>query len=196
MHSCEFCDAGIAVVDGAIIPGSAMMAALEKGYTSNQCPNWPVMSQRMALALERERAESDVPMPPINEEAIRFRWQSLLNTPEKNWRLCNQCFSTLGPYLPPRPVSNGVVEDSLERLQYVLPVNTSIWAILAGYAGLFAVLVVTAPIALLLGIIALWHVNRNKSRRLGGKGRAIFAIVMGSIFTALLVFIGVLCLSG
>jgi len=67
----------------------------------------------------------------------------------------------------------------------LLPVNTSGLAIAAGYLGLISVLCVPAPFALLLGIIALVQVNKNP--KLWGKGRAIFAIVMGGIFSLLLV---------
>ena len=56
-------------------------------------------------------------------------------------------------------------------------------AIAAGYAGMFAVLVFPAPIALILGIVALRDCHK---RSLPGKGRAIFAIVMGAIFSLLL----------
>ena len=65
----------------------------------------------------------------------------------------------------------------------LIPINTSALAIAAGYMGLFAVLCLPAPIALLLGILAL--ANLKKNPKLRGKGRAIFAIVMGVIFTLL-----------
>jgi hypothetical protein len=57
------------------------------------------------------------------------------------------------------------------------------WATAAMYVGLFAVLLLPAPIALILGIIAL---RDCKKRSLEGKGRAIFAIVMGAIFSLIL----------
>ena len=67
-----------------------------------------------------------------------------------------------------------------EGLQYVIPINTSGLAIAAGYVGLISVLCLPAPLALLLGILALRHLKKNP--KLHGKGRAIFAIVMGSLF--------------
>ncbi|HJZ54471.1 MAG TPA: DUF4190 domain-containing protein [Gemmataceae bacterium] len=79
----------------------------------------------------------------------------------------------------------GAMDDPAMR--YLLPVNTSVLAILAGYAGLFAVLCVPAPIALVLGILALVQLKKNPE--LHGHGRAIFAIVMGIIFTLPLPFI-------
>ena len=76
----------------------------------------------------------------------------------------------------------GAMDDPAMR--YILPVNTSVLSILAGYAGLFAVLCFPAPIALVLGILALVQLKKNPE--LHGHGRAIFAIVMGGIGTLLL----------
>jgi hypothetical protein len=59
------------------------------------------------------------------------------------------------------------------------------WAIVAGYIGLFAVLVYPAPIALILGIFAFRDCN---NRSLEGKGLAIFAIVMGAVFSLFILF--------
>jgi len=70
-----------------------------------------------------------------------------------------------------------------DGLQYVIPINTSGLAIAAGYVGLISVLCFPAPVALILGILALRQLNKNP--KLHGRGRAIFAIVMGVIFTLL-----------
>ena len=70
-------------------------------------------------------------------------------------------------------------------LKFVVPLNTSALAIVAGYLGLLSVLCFPAPFALLLGVLALQHLKKNP--KLDGKGRAIFAIVMGAIFTVPLV---------
>lgn len=70
-------------------------------------------------------------------------------------------------------------------LKFVVPLNTSVLAIIAGYVGLVSVLCFPAPFALLLGILALQHLKKNP--KLDGKGRAIFAVVMGAIFTVPLV---------
>jgi hypothetical protein len=70
-------------------------------------------------------------------------------------------------------------------LKFVVPLNTSALAIIAGYFGLVSVLCLPAPFALLLGILALQHLKKNP--KLDGKGRAIFAIVMGAIFTVPLI---------
>ncbi len=69
-------------------------------------------------------------------------------------------------------------------LHWLLPVGRSGWAIAAGYAGLFAFLILPAPIALGLGVAALFDLHRHPE--LGGRGRAIFGTVIGALGTALL----------
>ncbi len=67
-----------------------------------------------------------------------------------------------------------------ENLKWIIPIGVSGWAIASSYLGLFSVIAIGAPFALLTGILALRDINRNPGR--GGKGRAIFGIVMGSVF--------------
>lgn len=69
-------------------------------------------------------------------------------------------------------------------MRLLLPVGRSGWAIAAGYAALFALLLIPAPLALLLGIVALIHLRKNSN--LYGYGRAIFAIIVGSVGTFVL----------
>ena len=71
-------------------------------------------------------------------------------------------------------------------IRMLLPVGRSLWAIAAGYAGLFAVLFFPAPIALILEIVAIYDIKRHPDRH--GMGRAIFGLVMGAIFTLVMVF--------
>lgn len=189
MRNCEFCDATIADFDGAEIPGAAMDAALNQGYRPMQCPHWDTMHAHAVTSLRREQGLAND--APVNEMSVYARWNELLRNPMKTWRLCNECCSTLGPYLPPRSLLAGHTSaGSLDGLEYVIPINTSLWAIAAGYFGLFCVLVFPAPIALILGIIALWdiRIRRDREEKIAGKGRAIFAIVMGALFTAVLLF--------
>ncbi|VTR96406.1 Uncharacterized protein OS=uncultured bacterium GN=ACD_58C00120G0004 PE=4 SV=1: DUF4190 [Gemmata massiliana] len=76
-------------------------------------------------------------------------------------------------------------EDELDpALKMVVPLNTSALAIIAGYIGLVSVLCLPAPFALLFGILALVHLKKNP--KLDGKVRAIFAIVMGAVFSTVL----------
>ncbi|MBN2577492.1 MAG: hypothetical protein JXB10_00685 [Pirellulales bacterium] len=78
----------------------------------------------------------------------------------------------------------GLADDAATRM--LLPVGRSGWAIAAGYAGLFAVVVFPAPLALLLGIVAVAHLKKRSD--LHGWGRAIFGLVMGGLFTLVLCF--------
>lgn len=75
-------------------------------------------------------------------------------------------------------------------IRMLMPVGRSIWAIIAGYLGLFAVLVIPAPFAIIVGVIAIVDICRHPEKH--GMGRAIFGIVMGVIgcllIPALIVF--------
>ncbi len=97
--------------------------------------------------------------------------------------VCHQCGNP--PLRMPVAMSTSIESDPGMRM--LLPVGRSVWAVLAGYAGLFAVLGVCAPFALILGIIALVDLKRHPEKY--GRGRAIFAIVMGTIFSLIVVFI-------
>ena len=80
-------------------------------------------------------------------------------------------------------------DDYDPALKMVVPLNTSGLAIAAGYLGLISVLCLPAPFALLLGILALGHLKKHPKQ--DGKVRAIFGIVMGAIFSAVMVIAGV-----
>jgi len=80
---------------------------------------------------------------------------------------------------PPRSIG----DDAGMRL--LLPVGRSGWAIAAGYLGLFSVLLLPAPLAVLCGILAIRDMNKHPDRH--GMGRAIFGLVLGGLGTILLV---------
>lgn len=81
------------------------------------------------------------------------------------------------------PAPKKLADDPLMR--WVLPVGRSGWAIAAGYAGLFSLLILPAPAALVLGAIALWDLRRHPEKR--GLPRAIFGLIMGLLGTIVLV---------
>ncbi|MBP7089188.1 MAG: DUF4190 domain-containing protein [Candidatus Omnitrophica bacterium] len=85
------------------------------------------------------------------------------------------------------PTKKEVEKDSGEEkiTRIILPVGRSGYAIAAGYLALFSVLLIPAPLALLFGILAVRDIKKNPKKH--GMGRAIFGIVMGGVFTALLV---------
>jgi hypothetical protein len=85
------------------------------------------------------------------------------------------------PPPPPQPSPQG------DATKWILPVGRSGWAIAAGYAGLFALLIYPAPLALALSLIAMRHLRR--SPKLLGWGRAVFALVTGLVGTVILTWI-------
>ena len=72
-----------------------------------------------------------------------------------------------------RPPSLG--DDAAMRL--VLPVGRSGWAIAAGYLGLFSLLGIFGPPALVCGLLAIRDIRQHPEKH--GLGRAWFGIVMG-----------------
>ncbi len=100
--------------------------------------------------------------------------------------VCTDC-----GYRDAPPTSPPISDDPAMRL--LLPVGRSIYAIIAGYFGLFSVIFFPAPLAILFGVLGLRDIKKNP--KLGGRGRAIFGLVMGIIFTLFLVFFIVLAIS-
>ncbi len=78
-------------------------------------------------------------------------------------------------------------DDRLMRA--LLPVGRSGWAIAAGYLGLFSLLFIPAPLAILTGIIGIIDIKRHPHRH--GMGRCVFGIVMGVLGTVLLILFSV-----
>lgn len=68
-------------------------------------------------------------------------------------------------------------------MRLILPVGQSVYAIIAGYLGLFSLVFLPAPLAILFGVLALRDIKKHPN--LGGRGRAIFGLVMGVIFTVM-----------
>ena len=83
-----------------------------------------------------------------------------------------------------RPIDDDPPEYDMGQdagMRLLLPVGLSGWAIASGYLGLISVLLLPAPFALLTGILAIREMKRNPKKH--GMGRAIFGIMMGSLFT-------------
>jgi hypothetical protein len=103
---------------------------------------------------------------------------------------CRQCGQTItvpragSPFGQSSPMPD--LGDSA-AMRMLLPVGRSIWAIAAGYFGLLAVLCFPAPIALVLGILAVRDIRLHPNRH--GMGRAVFGLVMGAVFSIALVFV-------
>ena len=75
-------------------------------------------------------------------------------------------------------------------MRMLMPVDRSGWAIAAGYAGLFGFLIVPAPFALILGLLAIFDLKRNPKKL--GWGRAIFGTLIGVLGTGLLIWVFVI----
>jgi len=94
--------------------------------------------------------------------------------------------------IPVQPQPSAI--DDSPGMRMILPVGRSGLAIAAGYAGLLSILMFPAPIALLLGILAILDIRRNPEKH--GMGRAVFALIMGGIFSVLLLVFILSSLSG
>lgn len=82
------------------------------------------------------------------------------------------------------PAASGF-DDPIVRA--LLPVGRSGWAIAAGYLGLFSLLVIPAPFALICGILAVRDIRQNPQKH--GMGRAVFGIVLGGLGTLAILLI-------
>jgi hypothetical protein len=104
---------------------------------------------------------------------------------DNNFR-CAACQAVIqqAPAPPPPPPPS---QDDDPALRLILPIGVSGLAIVAGYLGLFSLLLLPAPLAILFGILALRDIKRNPKKH--GKWRAIFGIVMGSIGTVFLILV-------
>ncbi len=98
-------------------------------------------------------------------------------------------FPGLFPNLPQGfvPPAIGTAPERNPALEWVVPVNRSIWAIAAGYFGLFSLVGCGAPFAIFTGIMALRELK--KKPELGGRGRAIFGLAVGSIVLLLMLVV-------
>lgn len=101
-----------------------------------------------------------------------------------SWLYCLECRR---PLHPGRVVPRTDTPTGSRFNHWILPVNVAKLALWAGYVGLLAIVAYPAPLALLLGILAIRDLRRHPEKR--GMGRAVFAIVMGSIGTVILLLL-------
>ncbi len=83
------------------------------------------------------------------------------------------------------PYAATYVPDEESQLPKMSPLARA-----AGCLGVLSVFIIFAPFAILTGIYVLKDIRENPQRK--GTGRAIFGIVMGTIFTLLgaMIFLG------
>ena len=99
---------------------------------------------------------------------------------------CIKCGQVIQP-IPIQPQPKAI--DDSPAMRMILPVGRSGLAIAAGYAGLFSILCFPAPIAFILGILAIIDIRRHPEKH--GMGRAVFGLIMGGLFSImpLLIFL-------
>ena len=110
---------------------------------------------------------------------------------------CGRSISDLAVACPKcgEPTGVGVAAPQPDaNNKYLLPVGRTLLSIIAGYVGLFALVIFPlAPISLVLGIVALLQIRRRPGAL--GAGRAIFAVAVGSVWIlagAVLIVVGAL----
>jgi len=72
-------------------------------------------------------------------------------------------------------------------LEMLLPVNRAPLAIVAGYLGLFSLLLLPGPVAVVVSVMALRQLKTKPD--VGGRGRAWFGLIAGSIASLSLLII-------
>lgn len=97
--------------------------------------------------------------------------------------------------IQPIPVqSRPVPVENDPAMRMIIPIDRSGLAIAAGYLGLVSIIYFLAPIALLLGILAIRDIKMHPDKH--GMGRAIFGVVMGAIFTIVLLVFVIVIIAG
>ena len=87
-----------------------------------------------------------------------------------------------GPQYVPGPPTNA----NDDAMRFVIPLNPSALAVIAGYVGMFSILAIPAPFAILFGVLALRDLKRHPEKT--GSGRAWFGIIVGTFFTLIFGF--------
>ncbi len=74
-------------------------------------------------------------------------------------------------------------EDAEKAVKWLIPIGRSGWAVASGYLGLLScfpfVGLLFGIAAVITGILALRHARKNP--KMGGRGRAIFGIILGIV---------------
>src|SRR5262249_23117089 len=120
------------------------------------------------------RGAGSASLPPSGETTMNCSRCGTLQTPGSTQ--CPRCGL---------PLSQPLEDNAMMRM--ILPIGRSWVAIVAGYLGLLAFTVYPAPLALVVGILAVWHIKKNPGKH--GMGRAIFAIVTGTLGTVVLALV-------
>ena len=89
---------------------------------------------------------------------------------------------------PPLPQKREASLGDNAGVRLLIPVGRSGWAIAAGYLGLFSLVLLPAPLALIISMIAIRDIRKSVGTNhvKHGMGRAIFGLVMGILGTIIL----------
>ncbi|TDU81206.1 uncharacterized protein DUF4339 [Prosthecobacter fusiformis] len=126
----------------------------------------------------------------------RFRYQDLAWTEGlAEWKPLGLLLGFAPPlpdtvFMPQHAQPKAMKDDAGMRL--LLPVGRSAWAIAAGYLGLFSLLIIPAPVAVIISLIAIQDIRKSKLSSKGpkyGMGRAIFGLIMGLAGTVGIMFL-------
>lgn len=91
----------------------------------------------------------------------------------------SQTTTPVPPPAGPPPIKPFVEDSALLRM--VVPIGRSWLAIAAGYLGLFSLVLIPAPLALVVGVLAVLDLRRHPEKH--GMGRAVFGVVAGLLGT-------------
>lgn len=138
----------------------------------------PVNTAAFVAAIRNGIIRADTPVWAAGME----QWQRAAHIPELAPDL--RIGATVIPDVPPMIPGAYIAPHSGNQsggLEWILPVNRSICAVIAGYLGLLSITGIFAPFAIVFGLLGLREIKKNPSLR--GSGRAWFGIAMGAICT-------------
>lgn len=131
----------------------------------------------------QERRERS-PLAPGSWSGIVYGTKCAARQTDTNPRFCAACgASRIPPHPPLSPPALHAPAEQGRALRLLLPLNRNVFA---GHAGLFSILLLPGPIALLLGSFALDQLKKNPRPR--GRGRAWFTVI-AALATRILAFL-------
>jgi GYF domain 2/Domain of unknown function (DUF4190) len=139
------------------IAKAEMLARLSRGEIQSSDLVWTEgMSQWQPAGETRALFSKSAPPPlPRADEAIPYAGRATLAS----------------MYPPPADLGKSA------GMRMLMPVGRSGLAIAAGYLGLFSFVIIPAPIALIISIMAIRDIKKHPETH--GMGRAVFGLIMG-----------------
>lgn len=183
------------------VSGSTHLLATCKNFLYHFNSSNETASKIMAIYISQNRQQ----LGPFEESQVLEGLREQRFAPDDlawkegmpDWQPLRQLFPQTSP--PPIPAGAGIpsftpsaIPPSMgddAGMRMLLPVGRSGWAIAAGYLGLFSLIVIPAPVALIVSIIAILDIRKSKKtpHPKHGMGRAIFGLIAGAAGTLLIV---------